>query len=56
MDLDPELRPVHGFLTPERWKALLEHAGFRGIQSYPDARALMDKVPDFFVGGFGALA
>ena len=56
VELDPTLRPVHGFLTPEQWRALLEHAGFHDIRPYPDARALMDKVPDFFVGGFGALA
>ena len=54
--LDPALRPAPGFLTPEQWQRLLEHAGFREIRAYPDARALMDKVPDFFVGGFGALA
>jgi SAM-dependent methyltransferase len=56
VELDPVLRPAHGFLTPEQWPALLEHAGFHGIRAYPDARAIMDKVPDFFVGGFGALA
>jgi len=56
VELDPVLRPVHGFLTPEQWPALLEHAGFRDIRFYPDARAIMNKVPDFFVGGFGALA
>ena len=56
VDLDPVLRPAPGFLTPEQWELLLRHAGFHGIQPYPDARALMDKVPDFFVGGFGALA
>ncbi|HTL99393.1 MAG TPA: methyltransferase [Holophagaceae bacterium] len=56
VDLDPVLRPAPGFLTPEQWELLLRHAGFREIQPYPDARALMDKVPDFFVGGFGALA
>ncbi len=56
VNLDPVLRPVHGFLTPEQWRVLLEDAGFTDIRPYPDARALMDKVPDFFVGGFGARA
>lgn len=56
VDLEPALRPVHGFLTPELWQGLLRHAGFREIRGYPDARALMDQVPDFFVGGFSALA
>lgn len=56
VDLDPVLRPAHGFLMPEQWHALLKHAGFRDIRVYPDVRAIMDKVPDFFVGGFGALA
>ena len=54
--LDPELRPMHGFLTPEHWETLLARAGFREIRIYPDIRAIMDTVPDFFVGGFGALA
>lgn len=54
--LDPVLRPMHGFLTPEQWRGLLEQAGFHDIRAYPDARPIMDKVPDFFVGGFGALA
>ena len=56
VQLDAALRPAPGFLTPELWQGLLRHAGFRDIVGYPDARALMDKVPDFFVGGFGALA
>ncbi|MBS1767273.1 MAG: methyltransferase [Acidobacteria bacterium] len=56
VNLDPDLRPAPGFLTPEQWDRLLRHAGFREIRAYPDARALMDHVPDFFVGGFGAQA
>lgn len=54
--LDSVMRPMHGFLTPELWEALLARAGFREIRIYPDIRAIMDTVPDFFVGGFGALA
>ena len=56
VELDPRSRPTHGFLTPGQWPGLLEQAGFRDIRLYPDTRAIMDKVPDFFVGGFGALA
>ena len=56
VQLDPVLRPAPGFLTPELWTGLLRHAGFREILPYPDARAAMDQVPTFFVGGFGALA
>ncbi|HJU84404.1 MAG TPA: class I SAM-dependent methyltransferase [Holophagaceae bacterium] len=55
VDLDPELRPVHGFLTPEAWEKVLRHAGFSAVRSYPDIRRLMERVPSFFVGALAAV-
>jgi SAM-dependent methyltransferase len=56
VDLDPELRPAHGFLTPEAWEKVLRHAGFSEVRPYPDVRRLMDLVPGFFVGALAARA
>ncbi|HJW08965.1 MAG TPA: class I SAM-dependent methyltransferase [Holophagaceae bacterium] len=52
--LDPELRPAHGFLTPEIWERALRHAGFSKVESYPDIRGLMSRIPSFFVGAMAA--
>lgn len=51
---DPQLRPAHGFLTPEIWVRALEAAGFREIENLPDVRHLMDRFPAFNVGAFSA--
>ncbi len=56
VDLDPELRPVHGFLTPEAWEKALRYAGFSEVRNYPDSRRLMTLVPGFFVGAVSARA
>ncbi len=51
---DPQLRPAHGFLTPEIWMRALEAAGFREIENLPEVRHLMDRFPAFNVGAFSA--
>lgn len=56
VDLDPVLRPRHGFLTPEAWAAALAHAGFRDLEQVPPPRPLMDRYPDFTVGALSARA
>jgi len=54
--VDPEYRPVGGFLTPEAWDKALRHAGFRNVRRYPDTRALMQAYPTFYVGALNAEA
>jgi SAM-dependent methyltransferase len=50
----PELRPSHGFLTPEIWMRALGAAGFQSVQNIPEVRHLMDRFPAFNVGAFSA--
>ncbi len=54
--LDPEFRPVPGFLTPEAWDKALRHAGFKAVRRFPDTRALMAAYPTFYVGALSAEA
>lgn len=52
--LDPELRPCSGFLTPELWEKALLAAGFSRVRHIPDTRALMNQLPEFYVGALVA--
>lgn len=52
--LHPELRPQHGFLTPECWVGALRAAGFSEVVEVPPARPLMARFPTFNVGAFAA--
>ena len=54
VELDPQWRPRHGFLTPEAWATALRHAGFSQVQATPPPRPLMDLHPDFTVGAIAA--
>ncbi len=56
VELNPDWRPRHGFLTPECWVAALEAAGFTDVQEFPPTRKLMDHFPGFNVGAFSAKA
>ncbi len=56
VELDPELRPASGFLTPEVWEKALRAAGFRQVRQVPDVRAVMDLCPTFYVGAMAAEA
>jgi SAM-dependent methyltransferase len=47
VQLDPEWRPMHGFLTPEAWDKALRHAGFTEVDFTPPPRPLMDRHPTF---------
>jgi hypothetical protein len=50
VQLDPELRPGPGFLTPELWVAQLENAGFERVELVPDVRLLREIHPRFATG------
>ncbi len=56
VDLHPEWRPCHGFLTPECWTAAFLAAGFSAVEEYPPSRGLMSLNPAFNVGAFAARA
>ncbi|HET9796176.1 MAG TPA: class I SAM-dependent methyltransferase [Thermoanaerobaculia bacterium] len=51
---DPEIRPTHGFLTPDNWRAALRSAGFEKTELLPDVDALAREYPSFFVGAITA--
>ncbi|HRC86168.1 MAG TPA: class I SAM-dependent methyltransferase, partial [Thermoanaerobaculia bacterium] len=50
VELDPEIRPEAGFLTPEQWRAAFSRAGFAPIQLVPDVESLREVFAQFFVG------
>ena len=50
VNLDPRLRPVHGFLTGEAWEANLRAAGFTEVLHRPDTRPIQRIFPHFYVG------
>ena len=54
VQLDPEWRPAHGFLSPEAWEKALRHAGFSEVTFIPPPRPLMDRHPAFNVTGITA--
>lgn len=54
VELDPELRPVHGFLTGGAWEANLRAAGFTRIEHRPDSRPIQRTFPHFYVGALVA--
>jgi len=56
VQLDPEWRPAHGFLSPEAWEKALRHAGFAQLQFTPPPRPLMDRHPTFNATGITAWA
>jgi len=56
VQLDPEWRPAHGFLSPEAWEKALRHAGFPRVEFIPPARPLMDQHPTFNATGITAWA
>lgn len=51
---DPDFRPTTGFLTPEAWVKALQSVGFPTVRQYPEARALMEICPSFYLGAFAA--
>jgi SAM-dependent methyltransferase len=54
VELDPELRPAGGFLTPEIWVKALRAAGFARVEEVPKVRLLMEHWEFFNVGAFVA--
>lgn len=50
VNLDPALRPVHGFLCADAWEANLRAAGFTRILHRPDTRPIQKIFPHFYVG------
>lgn len=56
VELDSELRPCSGFLTPEVWEKALLAAGFKRIHQVPNIRAVMELCPTFYVGAMTAEA
>ena len=53
--LHPERRPQGGFLSPEQWRAALDHAGFAEVRFLPDVTAVRELFPSFVVGAVGAV-
>ena len=48
--LDPERRPVPGFLSPGQWRQLLAEAGFVGVEVVPDHERIHALYPRFATG------
>ncbi len=54
VNLDPVLRPLHGFLTADIWEANLRAAGFRTVVHKPDTRPILEFFPNFYAGALVA--
>lgn len=54
VELDPVLRPVHGFLCGDAWEANLRAAGFTRIVHRPDTRPIQKVFSHFYVGAMVA--
>jgi len=54
VQLDPQWRPAHGFLSPENWETALRHAGFPEVRFIPPPRPLLDRHPTFNAAGITA--
>lgn len=50
VELDPEVRPAHGFLSPEDWRAALVASGFADVTVVPDLERIRDHYERFFTG------
>ena len=50
VDLDPELRPNPGFLTPEQWRNAFRRAGFENVKVAPEIARIRELYPHFFTG------
>ncbi len=51
---DPDIRPTHGFLTPESWRRALRAAGFSQPEILPDVETLAKHYDSFFVAAVTA--
>ena len=54
VNLDPVLRPVHGFLSADAWEANLRAAGFQSVEHRPDTRQIVGFFPNFYAGALVA--
>jgi SAM-dependent methyltransferase len=52
---DPEVRPTHGFLTPENWRRAFRAAGFEDPKILPDVESLAKHYDAFFVAAVSAV-
>ena len=50
VELDPELRPGHGFLSPADWRRAFAAAGFDDFLVAPDLERIRDHYARFFTG------
>lgn len=50
VQVDPEIRPRPGFLTPEQWRRAFSRSGLTNIQIAPDLEKIRDIYPHFFTG------
>src|SRR4030095_13970687 len=51
---NPETRPNHGFLTPEKWRRAFRASGFEPAQILPDVEELARHYDAFFVAAVSA--
>jgi SAM-dependent methyltransferase len=51
VDLDPEIRPNPGFLTPEQWRSAFARADFGNVKIAPEIDRIREVYPHFFTGG-----
>jgi 3-hydroxyacyl-[acyl-carrier-protein] dehydratase len=50
VDLDPDIRPNPGFLTPEQWRSAFRRASFANVGVAPEIEKIREFYPHFFTG------
>ena len=50
VELDPELRPEHGFLSPESWRRAFAAAALSAVAVVPELERIRSYYPRFFTG------
>jgi len=51
VDLDQEIRPNPGFLTPEQWRNAFARVGFENVKVEPEIDRIRELYRHFFTGG-----
>jgi len=50
VEVDGEIRPRAGFLSPGEWRAALRACGYEAVQVVPDLDGIRERYPRFFAG------
>jgi len=56
VEVDGEIRPRAGFLSPGEWRSALRSCGFEAVEVVPDLDGIRERYPRFFAGALAGRA